>query len=97
MADYRLYPLDSGRRIFGPAISVTADDDEDAVGQAADREGIFFGAEVWLGDRLIAKIPPEVAHTAENGGVTRSRADIDLALRAAWLRASNAVQGQGSN
>ena len=93
MADYRLYPLDSRRRIFGPAIPVRADDDEDAIAQAADREDIFFGAEVWLADKLIAKIPPETANMT--GCVALSRAEIDLALQAAWLRATNALQGQG--
>jgi hypothetical protein len=82
MAIFRIYPLDSHRCIFGPALNLYAASDEDALVQAARRCGVAFGAEVWLGGRLVGM----VRGSATVDAASNHDVNADLGLRMDWLR-----------
>jgi hypothetical protein len=82
MPNFRIYPLDSHRCIFGPALSLYAASDEDALVQAARKCGFAFGAEVWLGGRLVGM----VRGSATVDAVANPDVNADLGLRMDWLR-----------
>lgn len=55
MAYYRLYYIEGGR--FSRALSIAAEDDSEAVEQAAEKVGADVG-ELWLGDRKVIAFNP---------------------------------------
>ena len=55
VAYYRLYYIEHGR--FSRALSIPAEDDEQAVAQASEKVGGDVG-ELWLGDRKVMAFNP---------------------------------------
>lgn len=66
MADYRLYLLTAADRI-DRAIVLTCHTDDQAMAHMAQHAGVAPGAELWLGTRLVHRVPPRSAATDEFG------------------------------
>jgi hypothetical protein len=58
MADYRVYELDSGGRVFSPARVIQCDDDEDALSRAAILSS-GRAVEIWAGERRVGIVSPD--------------------------------------
>lgn len=57
MPEYRLYLLTAGDRI-DRAIVLTCDDDDQATAEMETHAAMADGAELWLGERLVRRLPP---------------------------------------
>ena len=59
MREYRIYPVDRTGHIFGPAMIIDSDTDSEAIisaiSVAQDNDGV--AAEVWVGNRMVCRVP----------------------------------------
>ena len=70
---YRLYTMDGLGR-FGSVQLLEARDDDEAI-HLACRKTLPVSSEIWVGDRLVAAIPPFERASARNASASSSRAN----------------------